>query len=149
MQVYAYSRPSTTYRLVQQAETGPDGALRFTIGPATNTRLYAQQQGCGPGASTVLSVRTVLSINARRVSPRTYLFFGTTSPSRADQLVTLYRVASGGGLVRTAQTRTRADGTYALTRRFSGSGRATFLSKTNEDLTNASGSSRSRPTVIH
>jgi hypothetical protein len=43
--LYAYSRPSTTFRVVRSGTTDAKGLLAFAISPLTNTRLYAQTRG--------------------------------------------------------------------------------------------------------
>lgn len=148
--LYAYSRPSTTYRLVRTGAVGPDGTVRFSVRPPTNTRLYTQSRGCGPGPSVVLNVRTALTLTAERLSTATYRFAGDSLPARPGGLVvSLYRVTDDGRQVLTAQARASAtDGQWSLVRRFTGTGRFGFLVRTGQDLTNAPGASNVRPTLI-
>ena len=82
LDLYAYTRPSTAYRLVRSVVAGGDGVARFTVRPPANTRLYAQKRGCQPGPSTVLNVRTALTLTATRTGPREYVFAGDSLPDR-------------------------------------------------------------------
>ncbi len=138
--LYAYTRPSTTYRVVRTATIGTGGSATFRVTPSSNTRLYAQRRGCPAGPSVVLNVRTSLSVQGVRQSPRVYRFSGESRPARAKGLlVNLYRVGADGREVLTAQTRAGADGRWSVTRRFTGTGRFGFLVRTGQDLQNAAG----------
>lgn len=151
VQLHAYSRPSTTFRLVREGRTDAAGVARFDLRPPTNTRLYAQQPGCPAGASVVLDVRTTLSIAAQRLGVRDYAFSGDSLPARPGGLiVSLYRVTDAGEQVLTAQARADAsDGEWSLRRVFTGSGRFGFVVRTGQDLQNAPGSSRVRSTLVY
>lgn len=148
--LYAYTRPSTTFRLVRSATAGEDGLARFTVRPPANTRLYAVLPGCAAGPSVVLNVRTALTLTAERTGPRTYLFAGDSLPARPGGLVvSLYRLTDDGRQVLTAQTRAdAAGGDWSLTRRFTGSGRFGFVVRTGQDLQNAPGSSNVRSLLV-
>ena len=150
----AYTRPSSTFRVVRSAEIGADGVAQFRIAPPANTRLYAQQRGC-PDAdpartSVVVNVRTALSLNVTRTGPRAYTFSGDSLPARAGGLiVSLYRVTPDGRQVLTAQTRADATtGEYRMARRFTGSGRFGFVVRTGQDLQNAPGASNVRSVLV-
>jgi hypothetical protein len=149
--LFAYTRPSTSYRVVRSAELGDSGVAQFRIVPPANTRLYAQQRGCAIGQSKVLNVRTAMSIFAVRNGVRDYTFSGRTLPARPGGLiVSLYRVTPGGQQILTSQTRASAsDGRWVINRKFTGSGRFGFVARTGQDLQNAPGSSNVRMTVIH
>ena len=154
IELFAYSRPSSTYRVVRSAEVGANGTAVFRIVPPTNTRLYAQQVGCSTDAvtaSTVLNVRTALSITATRNGPRDYTFRGDSLPARSGGLIiSLYRVTPKGQQVLTSQARASAtNGEYTINRTFTGSGRFGFVVKTGQDLQNAPGSSNIRPTLVY
>ena len=151
VQLWAYSRPSTAYRMVREGRTGTDGTARFELAPPTNTRLYAQHVGCAPGLSDVLDVRTTLTIAAARLGPRDYVFSGDSMPARPGGLVvSLYRVNVDGGQVLTAQARAgETDGQWSVRRVFSGSGRFGFVARTGQDLQNAPGASAVRSTLIY
>jgi hypothetical protein len=149
VRLFAYSRPSTSYQEVREATTGDDGRTTFTVHPPTNTRMYLQQDGCDPSETAVVTVRSAVGISAVRTSPRRYTFSGGTLPRRPGQLVSLYRLADGGGQVLTAQARTDSAGRWRVDRRFVGSGRFTFQARTGADLDNAAGASNPRPTVLH
>jgi hypothetical protein len=148
--LYAYTRPSTTYRLVRTGTVASDRTLRWLLRPPANTRLYVQPRGCGPSTSVVQNVATALSLEAERLGPRSYRFSGDSLPARAGGLVvSLYRVSADGREVLTGQA--RADGTsgeWQLLRRFSGTGRFGFLVRTGQDLQNAPGRSNVRSVLV-
>ncbi|MCW2613565.1 MAG: 5-nucleotidase protein [Frankiales bacterium] len=153
--LYAYTRPSTGYRLVRSGVTGQDGKVTFAdpVRPPANTRLYAQVRGrtVDPArASVVLNVRTALSLFATRNGPRSYTFSGDSLPARKGGLiVSLYRVTSTGAQVLTAQTRASATtGEWTIDRTFTGTGRFGFVVRTGQDLQNAPGASNVRPTLV-
>lgn len=147
VRLYAYSRPSTTFRVVRSA-TATATTTAFRVVPLSNTRLYAQEEGCTRSPSTVLSVRSALTLGARRLGPRSYVFEGGTLPRRPGQLVSLYRQTERGEVL-LAQARTDSAGRYAVARRFTGSGRLDLVVRTGSDLVNAGGSSRVRPTLVY
>lgn len=148
--LFAYSRPSTTYRVVRSAEVGADGLARFSVVPPTNTRLYAQQRDCDAGPSVVLNVRTQLSLSAKRNGTRDYTFSGDSLPARQGGLIiSLYRVTDNGRQVLTSQVRANAtNGEWSLRRVFTGEGRFGFVVRTGQDLQNAPGTSNVRSTLI-
>ncbi len=150
VEVYAYSRPSSTYRRVRSFEVGADGVATDRVVPPTNTRLYAQQRGCVASPSIVLNVRTQISLNVLRNGQRNYTFRGRLLPARPGGLiVSLYRVTADGRQILTAQTRANAsDGRYTIVRQFTGEGRFGFVVRTGQDLQNAPGSSNVRTLVV-
>jgi hypothetical protein len=150
VEVYAYSRPSTTFRVVRQMEIGADGVATDRVVPPTNTRLYAQQVGCDASPSIVLNVRTNISMQVVRNGVRDYTFSGRALPARPGGLiVSLYRVTNDGRQVLTAQTRASATtGQYVINRKFTGTGRFGFVVRTGQDLQNAPGSSNVRSLLV-
>jgi hypothetical protein len=148
--LYAYTRPSTTYRLVRSGTSDGDGLVRFTVRPPANTRLYAQKRGCQPGPSTVLNVATALSLDVTRIGPREYRFAGDSLPARSGGLiVSLYRLTDDGRQLLTAQTRADAgSGEWSLVRRFTGAGRFGVVVRTGQDLQNAPGASNVRSLLV-
>jgi hypothetical protein len=149
--LFAYSRPATDYRLVRTGVIGDDGTVSFQIRPATNTRLYAQQRGCTAGSSIVLNVRTALTIAVVRTGVRSYTFSGDSVPARTGGLiVSVYRIAADGTEVLALQARADAqNGEWRVARRFSGSGRFGFVVRTGQDLLNAPGRSNVRSVVVY
>ena len=149
--LYAYSRPATDFRLVRTGVIGTDGTISFAIRPATNTRLYAQQRGCTAGSSVVLNVRTALTIAVARTGARTYVFSGDSVPARPGGLIVgVYRIAADGTEVLAMQARADAQtGEWRVTRRFTGSGRFGFVVRTGQDLLNAPGRSNVRSVVVY
>ncbi|MBK5305799.1 MAG: terpene cyclase/mutase family protein [Frankiaceae bacterium] len=144
--LFAYSRPSTTFSVVRTATVGATGVVTWSVSPLTNTRLYAQSRGGAASPQTVLNVATALSLSAARTGTRTYVFSGRSIPARTGGLiVSLYRRAGVGGSVLTAQARADAKtGMWSLTRTFSGTGTFDFTVQTGNDLQNVAGSSNSR-----
>ena len=149
--LFAYSRPGTTFERVRSTTVTRNGTASITLHPGTNTRLYAQQQGCTAGQSTVLNVRTALTLAAKRNGTRDYTFSGASLPARDKGLiVSLYRLTADGGSVLTAQTRANATtGAWTLHRTFTGSGRFDFVVRTGQDLQNAPGSSNTRSLLVY
>ena len=149
--LWAYSRPSTTYAVVRTGTVTTDGTVTFQVRPATNTRLYAQQRGCTRGDDVVLNVRTTLSIAVTRNGTRNYTFFGDSLPARPGGLiVTIYRITADGSEVLAGQARADATtGDWSLTRQFSGSGRFGFVARTGQDLLNAPGRSNVRSLLVY
>ena len=152
--LYAYTQPSRTFRIVRSAEVNSTGVVSdIRIVPPANTRLYAQQRGCPVDAarsSVVVNVRTALSLQVTRTGPRAYTFSGDSLPARPGGLiVSLYRVTPSGGQVLTAQTRAdAANGQWRIDRRFTGSGRFGFVVRTGQDLQNAPGVSNVRSVLV-
>ena len=151
VELWAYTRPSTTYRMVRSGVVGNDGTIGFDVRPPTNTRLQARQRDCAFGPSTVLNVATTLTLAVERTGTREYVFSGDSLPARPGGLVvSLYRVTADGSQVLTAQTRaSQATGEWRLVRRFTGSGRFGFLVRTGQDLLNAPGSSAVRSLLVY
>lgn len=155
VELRGYVRPQTSPGVLRSLTTGPDGVARTTLRPLGNTRVEARQrvEDCAhpisSRPSTVIAVRTRLTLAALRHGPRDYRFSGRALPVRPGQAVSLYRLTAGGGQVLTGRTTVRTDGGWSLRRRFTGSGRFPFVARTAGDLTNAAGTSNRRPTVIH
>ena len=141
VRLLAYSRPSTTYRVVREGLTGPDGTVTFTVRPLTNTRLFAEEPGCPASPTQVLQVRSALTLGAARAGVRTVDFRGRVIPARPGQLVSLYRVEGNGRQVLTGQTRVDGRGVWTLRRVFSGTGRFGFVARTGSDIVNLGGTS--------
>lgn len=151
IEIYAYSRPNTEYARVRTGTVGPDGTYSFEVGPSGNTRLYAQTvtpQGSAKSDSIILTVKTSLNLKIARTGTRTYRFTGSLLPKRPGQLVTVFYVNSSGGRTIAARARNAADGSYNVTRQFSGTGTFTFFTGTGTDNNNAANdSNRVRVTV--
>ena len=161
IELYAYSRPSTTFRLVREAEAGTDGSATFSnLVPPTNTRLFGLQRGCdratfggddnNPNRTAVINVRTALGLTAIREGRRTYRFEGRLLPQNQRTLVTLYRIDRNGREILSAQdfSNPNNQGIYRIRRVFTGSGTFDFVARTSQTLNNAPGVSNVRPTLI-
>jgi hypothetical protein len=131
--------------------TGTQDAHDFRV--PENTRLIVSGDpdlvghAC-PRIDVQIQVTPLLTINASRKGPRDYSFTGRVDPGRG-QVVTLYRISPAGARVITARARLRADGTFRIDRRFTGSGRFTFRTAVAASNSNLSGTSSNRPTVIY
>lgn len=151
VELYAYSRPSTTYRVVRSGSTDGSGTATFSVTPGTNTRLYAHYRGNSSDAdstSKVITVHTALSLSAYRDGTLRYRFQGRNLPRLSGQLITLYRLDRNGTEVRTATTKTDSSGIWRIDRTFTGAGTFTFVARTSQTLNNAAGRSNERTTVI-
>lgn len=148
--VLAYTRPATEFRVVRSAPVGAQGSVSFDIVPPGNTRLYAQEHGCAPGPQVVLGVAPELSISAVRTGVRSYLFHGDSLPARpGGLLVNLYRVDAAGREILSGQARASAStGEWSHLRVFTGTGRFGFLVRTGQDMQNIAGASAVRSTLI-
>ncbi len=142
----AYTRPSTTYRVVRTLRLGDDGLASTSLVPPSNTRTYAQERGCAKGGSTAVTVRASVSLDARRTGTRTYVFRGNSLPKRAGGLpVAVYRRDAAGREVLVARARSNGrTGAWSLTRRFTGTGRFTFVARIAQDSSNAAAVSAGR-----
>ncbi|MCU1693378.1 MAG: peptidase, partial [Frankiales bacterium] len=131
VQVYGYTRPSTTYRLLRTLTLDASGRASSQLVPLGSTRLYALQQGstATTAPSVVLTVRAAVSERAVRTSRLTYTLTGRVYPARAAQLVSVFRQTASGGLVLTAQARTHADGVWSVSRRFTTRGTVDLLAR--------------------
>ncbi|MCU1589064.1 MAG: hypothetical protein JWP11_320, partial [Frankiales bacterium] len=156
VQLFCYSRPSTTYVQVRPSEQGQgvaisDGSVDFSVFPGRNTRCYVQylNDPSTGSSSVVINVHTALSLSAYRDGVRRYHFQGTNLPRRAGQLITLYRYArrdnngfcnplqdpsdfSGASTdpncigIRTAIAYTNSSNVWRINRTFTGSGQFVF-----------------------
>jgi hypothetical protein len=157
VQLFCYSRPGTTYLQVRPNAPGQGEALSsagngdYALFPGTNTRCAAQylNEAASRSGSVASVVHTALSLSAYRDGPLTYHFQGRDLPTRAGQLITLYRIDATGTEIRTATTVTNATGIWRIDRTFTGTGLFTFVAKTTPTLNNGAGKSNVRPTVVH
>lgn len=141
-------------RVVRTATIDETGSVDFTLYPLHNTQFTAPRdpEPCkdrvfGESLSQV-SVRSAVSIQARRNGVRDYTFSGRVIPARGGQILELYRTAPNGVKVLSDRTRTRNGGSWVIDRAFTGTGRFTFTAVTRADPLNASGRSPARSTMI-
>jgi hypothetical protein len=117
-QIWAYSRTSTTYRLVRQGTLDPFGGWTGSIRPATNTRLFAKALDSGAWLSSPTRAVQMRAAVSLRVSAPTSTgrrtFSGTAGPAIAGRLVSIYRNGTSGPQL-FARVRTTSTGTYSLT----------------------------------
>ncbi|MCW2665877.1 MAG: hypothetical protein JWN57_839, partial [Frankiales bacterium] len=150
VELWAYSRPGTTYRLVRRGTADRAGRAVFQVGPGGNTRLFARAVSGSRSVdspSVVLQVRTAVSLRVSSAGPRALRFTGSTLPRRPGQLVTVYRLADGAR-VRTAVARVTGNGTWSVLRAFGTGGGLRFVAGTSTDLTNGGGTSRPVTAVL-
>ena len=146
VELWAYSRPSTTFRLVRTGTASPSGRYTFSVTPPSDTRLRVRVAGLD-SASTVLGVRHLVRMSAARTGVRTYRFAGTVFPKRAGIGVdVLARTSSGLRLITRATT--AADGRWAVVRTFSGTATWDVVARTGADGINRSGTSAPVPVAI-
>ncbi|MCW2777994.1 MAG: Bacterial Ig domain [Frankiales bacterium] len=150
IQLVGYSRPSTTNRVLRTGTADENGDFAFTITPTGNTRVFARStdaSGTTDGPSIVVTVRTTLSLTVTRTGTRTYRFSGNVAPKRAGQSVRItYR--KGSSQVEVSRTKVAANGSYSVTRTFSGTGTFDFSSRTSTDVTTAGGTSVVRKVTV-
>ena len=121
------------YRFLRSTVVDGSGAYSFTVYPHASMRFYVQSALNGQSvdsASTVVSVRAAVSQAVNRVGAKTYRFSGRVSPAQRGTLVQVFYAAPGGGSVLAATARTTSDGTWSLTRRFTGAGTFSFFTRT-------------------
>jgi hypothetical protein len=152
VELWAYSRPATTYRRVRAGTADSQGNAAFTVQPGTNTRLYAHYaEGAtqADSASVVITVHTALSLSAYRDGVRRYQFQGRNLPQLSGQLITLYRIDGAGREIRTATTHTDGSGIWRIDRTFTASGTFAFVARTSQTYNNAAGRSNERVAAVH
>jgi hypothetical protein len=146
--LFASSRPSTTYQLVRSAVVGAGGTTTWQLSPSTATRFYAT--ATGPSGRSVASTSAAVSVAARvslagsRTGRLAYRFSGAVVPGRPGVLVALHQRTAGGSLVPLGSTRTTAGGRWSLPRRFARPGTVTVVARTGADALNAAGTSTAR-----
>ena len=139
VELWAYSRPSTTYRLVRSGVASPSGLYAFSVTPPADTRLRVRVRGLD-SESTVVGVQHLVRMAVTRTGLRAYRFSGTVFPKRAGVRVdVLARTGSGLRLLTTA--RTGADGRWSVDRGFTGTATWDVVARTAPDGINRSGAS--------
>jgi hypothetical protein len=139
VELWGYSRPSTTYRYLRTVTASPSGRYTFSVTPPSDSRLRVRVAGLD-SASTVLGVRHLVRMSATRVGTRTYRFAGTVFPKRAGVRVDVL-AQTGAGLRLLTTARTTGDGRWSVDRAFSGTATWDVLARTAADGVNRSGTS--------
>jgi hypothetical protein len=144
LELWAYSRPSTTYRLVRTGTVDAAGTWTTTVRPATNTRLYVRTRTTGGWlSSTTRAVQIRVNVSLRVSAPTSTgrrTFSGTAGPALAGRLVSIYRTSASGPRL-FLQVRTTSTGAFtasALTPR----GWAVYDARAAATDRNAAGTSR-------
>jgi hypothetical protein len=153
IQLFAYTRPSTSYGVVRSGTTNAQGTISWGVTPGENTRLYGHYTNGGSTStdspSKIINVHTTLSLSAVRNGVRKYTFQGRNLPRLGGQLITLYRLDGSGREIRTANVRTDDSGTWRIPRTFTGSGTFRFIVRTGQTLNNAPGHSVTYTVNVH
>jgi hypothetical protein len=142
LSILSKTQPATSYSRISSVTLDASGHGTSSHAPTKNTRIMAQTSSGLASGQPLIQVRSVASINARRVSTRTYTFTGRVYPARSGRLVSLYR---NGTLV--AQGHTDATGIYTITKTLA-RGSFSFLVRTANDTYNLGTSSPARTVAI-
>ncbi len=141
VELWAYTRPSTTYGLARTAEVAEDGTYAFTVAPSRNTRMFVKDTTEDTQSpSAVLRVMTSINVKVARTGVRTYRFTGSTLPKRPGQTVNVYYLAGTKKTI-AGKAVVTPKGTYLFERRFGSGGTLTFTAQTGVDNDNAAGTS--------
>jgi hypothetical protein len=146
--LFAYSRPSTTYKVIRTGTATAAGTYAFTIAPTTSTRLYASTiDGASPSAAVL--VRTVVSLTAGATSGCGLRARGTVYPHRAGIPVNIeYRLPTGRFRL-AMRTTTAANGSYSVARSFTACGTTlVWRATTAQSLVNMAGVSPLRSVTL-
>lgn len=147
VQLFAYTRPSTTYTVVRSEVVGADGTYSFSVAPVGNTRMYTEIDGI-KSASVVVEVEQAVSMTPTRTAASALRFTGKVFPAVIGQPVSIFRSAPNGGRVLVGRALTNADGRYVYDRTFSGTGTFSFHAEVGGGLVTKTGSSDVRQATI-
>jgi hypothetical protein len=142
LQVLSKTQPATVYSVITAVALDAAGNGSTSHAPTKNTRIMARTTGGLSSLQPLIQVRSVASLNAKRVGVRTYTFTGRVYPALNGRLVSLYRNGTLAG-----QARTNASGIYTLTRTLA-AGRFSFQARTANDTYNLGASSPVRSYLI-
>ncbi|MDX6216463.1 MAG: hypothetical protein QOG99_2047, partial [Frankiales bacterium] len=135
IQLYALTRPATSYQVVRTVTLPASGVYSTAITPRGNTRLFARS-AAGDSGTVAVSVRPAMSL-AGSVSGKTGTFTGTIVPGHGNVAVRLFTVKNGT-ITLVGTTRTAANGHYTYSRAFAAKGAVTFIAQTLSDGQNLS-----------
>jgi hypothetical protein len=142
LDIWSKTQPATAYSRIGSVVLDASGHGTSSHAPTKNTRISAKTAAGLESGQPLISVRSVASINARRVATRTYAFTGRVYPARTGRLVSLYR---NGVLL--AQGRTDATGVYTITKAMA-AGTYGFFVRTGDDTYNLGTASPTRRWAI-
>jgi hypothetical protein len=137
--LWAYTRPGTTYKRVRSVTASSAGTYSFTIYPAGNTRAFVRSPGTKDSLTDSVDVREVVSIKASKLDTRRYRFAGGIGPAGL-QTITVYRV-SGSSVVTVGSVASDSTGAWQLDHTFGGTGTFTFYAVGTKTQDNAAGTS--------
>jgi hypothetical protein len=147
VELWAYSRPTTSYSLVRRGVLDAEGRASFEVAPRGNTRLYARVAGRNT-ATTTVDVAQTATLSISRTSGGAYRFSGQIAPARAGVEVTLMRKPAVGPAVVASRALTDAAGRYRIDRRFGESGTFGFYVDTRVTADNLAGRSPSYTVTV-
>jgi hypothetical protein len=142
LSILSKTQPATAYTRISSVTLDASGHGTTSHAPTKNTRIMARTASGLASGQPLIQVRSVASINARRVGVGAYTFSGRVYPARNGRLVSLYR---NGTLV--AQGHTDATGVYSITKKLA-RGTFSFLVRTGNDTYNLGTSSPARTVAI-
>jgi hypothetical protein len=142
LQIWSKTQPATAYSQIGSVVLDANGVGTSSHAPTKNTRISAKTAGGLESGQPLISVRSVASINARRIAARSYSFTGRVYPARNGRLVSLYR---NGVLL--AQGRTDSTGIYTISKVMA-AGTYSFFVRTGDDTYNLGTSSPTRRVAI-
>jgi len=137
LSIWSKTQPATGYSHISSVTLDASGLATTSHAPRKNTRIMTRSAQGVSSAQPLIQVRSVASMNVRRISTRSYVFSGTVSPALSGRLVSVYR---NGVLV--AQGRTNGLGVYVISKTLA-AGVFTFLVRTPNDTSNLGATSRS------
>ncbi|MDT7546751.1 MAG: hypothetical protein QOE99_2861 [Actinomycetota bacterium] len=140
--VLSKTQPATSYSPITTVVLDAAGHGTTSHAPTKNTRIMAQTASGLASGQPLIQVRSVASINAKRIGVGAYTFTGRVYPARTGRLVSLYR---NGVLV--AQGHTDAIGIYTITKKLA-LGTFSFLARTSDDTYNRGTTSPARSVAI-
>jgi hypothetical protein len=140
--VLSKTQPATSYSPITTVVLDAAGHGMTSHAPTKNTRIMAQTASGLASGQPLIQVRSVASINAKRIGVGAYTFAGRVYPARSGRLVSLYR---NGVLV--AQGHTDASGIYSIRKKLA-LGTFSFLVRTSDDTYNLGTTSPARSVAV-
>jgi hypothetical protein len=125
VELYGFTVPSTTYHLLGWTRANAVGHYSFLPRFTGNSRVYVRVAGL-TSPSIVVRVRSLVTLSATKLSPRTYTFSGASLPARAGELVVLYYRDRFGHALVVARAHADGHGHYSVTHTFTDYGRHSY-----------------------
>lgn len=142
VELWGYTRPGTTYRLLRHSVVVPaSGVAVLRLRPLTSTRLAAKVVGGPLGRSLLVLVSPRVTLHAVPAGPRTLLLSGSVGPARAGVPVRVFGQLRGGREVMVAGATTDRRGRWQVLRTFGAGPVSQLQARTRGDDRNAAGAS--------